>query len=211
MKRAFLFSGGITAIVVGVFALAYLTSAATTKFPFKGEGTVQEHDFSGKNMRVYFTTMSERARALGLGTARDVSMGGAKIYKKDAKGKLQRVKQGNIAVGDRVLVQGSVKSDDRFVSSKVEWIDTAFVMIGKLRTFEIGNRRMTIDVSSSTYRPARYNGKVVSFIFSEATKFYTRGKGKELYDVTASDQKVRVEGKEVGTDLEVTSMNENIP
>lgn len=211
MKRAFLFSSGLTAIVVGVFALAYLTSAAGVQFPFKGEGTVQEHDFSGKNMRIYFTKMSERARTLGLGTARDVSVSTAKIYKKDAQGKLRRVKQGNIAVGDRVTIEGTVRTDDRFVASTVEWVDTAFTMTGTLKTFEIGNRRMTIEVKTATYRPARYNGKTVAFIFSEATKFYSRGKGKELYDVTASDQKVRVTGKEVGTDLEVTSMNENVP
>ncbi len=211
MKRAFLFSSGITAIIVGVFSLAYLTAASTNKFAFKGEGTVQEHDFAGKNMRIFFTKMSERAQALGLGASLDVSVGSAKITKKGADGKLKRVKQGNIAVGDRVTVHGNVKSDDRFVAAKVEWVDTNFVMTGKLRTFDAKNRRMTVDVTTSTYKSSRYKDKTVLFVFSDATKFYTRGKSKQLDDVTASDQKVRVEGKEVGTDLEATSMNENIP
>ena len=211
MKRAFLFSSGVTAVIVGVFALTYLTSATTIKFPFTGEGIVQEQDFAGKNMRIYFTKMSERAQALGLGTSRDVSVGNAKITKKDAKGKLHRVKQGNIAVGDRVTVRGTVRSDDRFVAAAVQFVDTTFVMVGKLKTFSASGRTMTVDVSSSTYRSSRYVDKTVTFIFSGLTKFYTRGVSKPLDDVTASDQKVRVEGKEVGTDLELTSMNENIP
>lgn len=210
MKRAFLFSSGVTAVIVGVFALTYLASATTTKFPFTGEGTVKEQDLVGKNMRIYFTKMSDQAQALGLGVALDVSVGNARIFKKDAKGKLRRVKQGNIPVDDRVTVRGTVRSDDRFVASRVEYVDTSFAMVGKLKTFERGNRRMTIEVSSSTYRSSRYNGKTVAFIFSGATKFYTQGISKQLDDVTASDQKVRVEGKEVGTDLEVTSMNENV-
>ena len=48
MKKALLFSSGITGIVVGVFALAYLTSAATTKYSFSGRGIAREHDFAGK-------------------------------------------------------------------------------------------------------------------------------------------------------------------
>lgn len=210
MKRAFLFSSGITAIVVGVFTLAYVTSAATTKFTFKGEGTVQEHDFSGKNIKIYFTKLSERAQSLGLGKALDVSVGTTKIYKKDAKGKLKRVKQGNLGIGDRISIWGSVKSDDRFVASRIEWVDTAFVMKGTLKTFNRTTRVMTVDVTSSTYRSSRYNGKTVSFTFSEATKYFTQGVGKTMEDVTATDQKVQVEGKEVGTDLEVTLMNENV-
>lgn len=210
MKRAFLFSGGITAILVGVFSVAFLTTAAATKFAFKGEATVREHDLAGKNMRVNFTKLSERARPLGLGVSLDVSVGGAKFYKKGSDGKVRRVKQGNIAVGDRVSISGAVKSDDRFVASRVDWVDTGFTMKGTLKTFNRTIRQMTIDVSSSTYKSDRYKGKTVTFTFSEATKFYTQGVGKSMEDVTASDQKVEVRGKEVNTDLEVTYMNENV-
>lgn len=211
MKRAFLFSSGITAIVVGVFALAYLTSAATTKYPFSGRGIVREHDFAGKNMRVYFTHISEKARVLGLGSSFDVGMGSAKIYKRGSDGKLRRVRQGNVGVGDEVSLLGTVKSDDRFVASKVVAIDTAFVMKGKLKTYDAKNRRLTVEVSSSTYKPTIYNTKTVTFLFSSATKFYSRGVAKQLDEVTANDQKIRVEGKVVnGTDFEVTSLNENV-
>lgn len=208
MRRAFLFSSGITAIVVGVFTLAYLTSAATTKFSFTGEGTVQEHDFGGKNMRVYFTRLSESAKTLGLGTALDVSVGGAKIYARDARGKLARIKQGNVPIGGRVTVRGTVKSDDRFVASVIERQNTSFTMEGKLRTYSASLNEMTLEITKSNYKSARYLGKTVRFIFSDATKFYSRGASKQKDEVNANDQKVRVEGKEVGTDLEVSSMNE---
>ena len=211
MKRAFLFSSGITAIIVGVFALAYLTSAGVSQFTFTGQGTVKGHDVSGKTMDVYFTQLSERAQALGLGNVITVSVGSATLHKRAPDGTLRRVKQGNIAVGDRVTVRGSVRSNDRFVASRVEVVDTGFTMTGTLRTFSRTLRRMTVDVTTSTYKPTRYQSKTVEFIFSEATKFYTQGVGKSIEDVTASDQKVRVQGKEVGTELEVTSMNENVP
>lgn len=210
MKRAFLFSSGIAAILAGVFSLAFLATAAATRFPFKGEATVIEQDIAGKNMRANFTKLSERARPLGLGVALDVSVGGAKFYKKGADGKVRRVKQGNIAVGDRVQISGTVRSDDRFVASRVDWVDTGFTMKGTLKTFNRTLRRMTIDVSSSTYKSERYKGKTVTFVFSEATKFYSQGTGKSMEDVTASDQKVEVRGKEVNTELEVTYMNENV-
>ena len=211
VKRAFLFSGGITAIIVGVFAIAYLTSAGSSQFTFTGQGTVRGHTVSGKTTDVYFTKLSERAQALGLGNVIAVSVGNATFHKRAADGTLRRVKQGNIGVGDRVTVRGTVTSNDRFVASRVEVVDTGFVMTGKLRTFSRTLSRMTVDVTTSTYKPTRYQGKTVEFIFSEATKFYTQGVGKPIDDVTASDQKVRVQGKEVGTDLEATSMNENVP
>jgi len=212
MKRAFLFSSGMAAIVAGVLALAYFTSAATTRFSFVGRGIVREHDFAGKNMRVDFTQLSERAKAIGLGAALDVSVGRAKFYKRGSDGKLRRINQGNIAVGDEVSLRGTVKSDDRFVAASVTAVDTTFVMKGKLRTYSAGSRTMTIDVTTSTYRPATYNGVTVSFIFSAATKFYSDGIEKQLDEVTASDQKVRVAGKRVGNAFfEVTSINENVP
>jgi len=211
MKRALLFSSGITAIVVGVFALAYLTSAATTKFSFTGRGIVQEHDFSGKNMRLNFTQLSERAKDLGLGKSLDVSAGNAKFYKKDAKGKLRRVKQGNVAVGDEVSLRGSVKSDDRFVASRIVVIDTSFVMKGKLRTYSASSRQMTVDVDTSNFRSSNYVNNIVPFVFSSSLKVYSGGKSKPFDDVTAADQRVQVDGKLVNnTDLEVTAMYEKV-
>lgn len=209
MRRAFLFSSGIVAILVGVFSLAYLTSAATTKYKFNGVGTVISHDFDRKLININFTKMSKDAADLALGNAHDVRVGGAKLYKKNAKGKLVRVKQGNFVSGDRVKVEGAVKSDDTFHATRVELEDTSFTMTGKLRAFDRTLRRITIDVETSTYKSSRYKDKQVIFSYApDIAKFYTRGKSKSVEDVTASDQKVRVEGKEVGTTLDVTSMNE---
>ncbi|MDP3685818.1 MAG: hypothetical protein Q8R32_03225 [bacterium] len=211
MKRAFLFSSGITAIIVGVFALAYLTSAGVSPVAFTGQGTVRGNTVGEATMDMNFTQLSERAQALGLGNLIAVRVSSATFHKRAADGTLRRIKQGNIAVGDRVTVRGTVRSNDRFVASRIEVVDTGFVMTGKLRTFNRTLRRMTVDVTTSTYKSARYKDKTVELIFSEATKYFTQGVGKSMEDVTASDQKVRVQGREVGTDLEVTSMNENVP
>lgn len=212
MKRAFLFSGGITAIIVGVFALAYLTSAGVSQFVFTGRGIVREHDTNGKIMKVYFNQLSTKAEPLALGTVVNVSVGNATFEKKASDGTFRRIRQGNLGIGDEVSIRGTVRNNERFVASKVIAVDTTFVMTGILRTFSNAAKEMTIEVKSSNFKSSRYVGNTPRFIFSTATKFYTRGKSKSLDDVTASDQKVRVEGKVVnGTELEVTSMNENVP
>lgn len=212
MKRVFLFSGGILAIVMGVFALAYLTSAATTKFAFTGRGVVQEHDFSGKNMRVNFTQLSERAKAIGLGTSQDMSVGNTKFYKKDGKGTLRRIKQGNIAIGEEISLRGTVRSDDRFVASHITVIDTSFVMKGKLRTYSTSQNSMTVDIDTSNFRSSQYIGKVVTFSFPNTMKVFSRGQARALDEVIANDQKIQIEGKLIGNAfLEVTKLLDNIP
>ena len=210
MKQAFLFSSGITAIVVGVFALAYLTSAATTKYKFTGEGTVQEYDANGNNLRVYFTKISKKAEAVALGKAKDVRLGGARIYARDANDKLKRIKAGNIPIGTRVSVAGAVKSDDSLAATRVERLKNTFTMEGKLETYSSANRDLTITVKKTNYKSARYLNKTVRFIFppAPATKFYSRGVEKQADQVVANSQTIEVKGEEVGTDLEVTWMNE---
>lgn len=210
MKRALLFSSGLTAIVVGVFTLAYLTSGASAKYVFQGRGIVKAQDLAGAQMRIAWTHLSTQAAQEFLGSAVEVSVKNAKIYARGAAGKLQRVRQGNIAVGDEVTVRGTVQTDSTMVASKVIRQDRLFVMKGKLRTFNFGNRRMTIEVSSSTYKPAQFNTKTPTFIFDAKTKFYSLGKLREAEDVTAADQKVRVEGKVVENDFEVHTMHENV-
>lgn len=208
MRRAFLFSSGVVGIVVGVFALAYLTSAAA-RVTFTGEGTVQEHDFSGKNIRIHFTKMSASAEKF-LGRSIDVGVSSAKIYAKDDQGKRKRVRQGNLPIGGRVTVKGTVKSDDRLLATTVTRQEGTFTMEGTLRTYSASRRDITIDVKTSNYKKSRYEGKdSVFFVFSDSTKVYGKtGSAKQLDEVTVNDQKVRVEGKEVGTQLEVSKLTE---
>ncbi len=211
MKRAFLFSGGITAIIVGVFTLAYLTSAGTSQFVFTGRGVVKGHDTNGKTIKIYFTQLSTKAEPIGLGTTVDVSVRNAKFEKKDANGVTRRINQLNLGVGSEVSIRGTVQNSERFVAATVTAVDTGFVMSGTLKTFSNAGKEMTIEVKSSNFRSGTYVGSTPRFIFSGNTKFYTKGKSKSAEDVTATDQKVRVEGKVVnGTDLEVTSVNENV-
>lgn len=211
MKRALLFSSGIAAIVAGVLALAYMTTAAVATYSFSGRGIVQEQDLSGGQIRVHWTHLSARAAQTFLGSAVDLRVGRAQILTRKADGTTVRIRQGNIAVGDEVTVRGAVQSDTTLVASKVVREDRSFTMKGKLKTFENGNRRMTIDVSSSTYKSSRYNGRIVTFIFGGQTKFFSGGRAKDRQDVTAADQKVQVDGKVAGDDLEVYTVYENIP
>lgn len=212
MKRAALFSGAITAIIVAVFSLAYITASAANKFPFSGRGIVKSLRADHQAMNITFSQMSDRAKDLALGSTLEVQTNQAKIYKPDATGKLRRVRLGNIAAGDEVSVTGQVRSDDRFVANKIVARDRSFSIKGELLTYSYANKKMTVQVLSSTYRPKDFNGGVVTITFPGEVQFYHLGATVEPKDVTASNQKVRVDGKVTNTDeFEATKMWENIP
>jgi len=212
MKRAILFSGAITAIIVGVFSLAYLTAAAANKFPFVGRGIVKENNLATKTLNITFSHISPLAQELALGKTIEVHVGQAKLFKPNSAGTLKRVTQGNVAIGDEVSAIGNVRSDDRFVASKVTVRSRSFTIKGKLLTYDFGNKRMTVQVESSTYRPNDYNGGVVTIQFPATVNIFHLGASVEPKDVTATNQRVRVDGRVVNTDdFEATTMYENIP
>ncbi len=207
MKRALFFSGAITAIVVGVFTLAYITTAASTKASFVGRGIVRTNTLGQKTIDVHFSHLNAAAADLGLGKILTVSVSTAKILKGDAAGTLRRITQGNLAVGDEVSIVGKIRADGRFVAGKVVVRLRPFVIRGTLKTFNVANRRMTVDVTSSSYRPIAFKGGTVTIRFDTNLTVYSEGQRVEASDITAGNQTVRVEGTVVNTDeFEATTM-----
>ncbi len=208
-KRTIFFSGVIITIIVGVFSLADFTAAASNTFPFVGRGMVKGNHPNEATLDVHFTHMSAQARALALGTIVTVNVGQATIQKPDARGRLVRVRQGNIAVGDEVSITGNVRSDDRFVARKVMIRKREFVMRGALKTFDYANHRLTVDVTSSSFRPTTYKNVPVTLQFTDATRFFSGGVAVSPRDVTATKQNVRLEGRVYNADdFEVITMTE---
>lgn len=212
MKRSLLFSGAITAILVGVFALAYLTAAASTKFPFSGRGIVTANNTLQKTVSVHFSHLNTLARDLGLGKVIEVSTKQAKIYKPNTASALQRVSPGKVVVGDEVSLTGVVRTDDTFVANKVVIRNRSFVITGTLKTYNYPNRQMQVDVKTSSYRPNDFKNGTVTIRFTQnALKTYSNTTAIEPSNVKADNQNVRVEGFVVNTDeFQATTLTENI-
>lgn len=209
LKRAMLFSGAMTAIIVGVFSLAYLTAAASNKFSFEGRGIVKASNAFTKIISIHFSHLNAAAQELGLGKIVDIHIGQAKLYKPDASGKLRRITQGNIAIGDEISALGKVRTDDRFVASKIVVRNRSFKIKGTLSTFDYSNRRMTVSVTSSTYRSKDTVNSTVRILFGDATKFFSEGRTVDPRDITAKNQKVEIEGRVTSTDdFEASVMHE---
>lgn len=209
MKRSLFFSGAITAILVGVFSLAYFTAAASNKYSFNGRGIVKVNSTSQKTLSVHFSHMSTLASGLGLGNIVEVSINQAKIYKPNALGQLVRVTQGNIAVGEEVSITGKVRTDDRFVANKIVIRNRSFVITGTLKTYDFANKQLKVDVNTSTYRPDAFKNGTVTMRFPSSVKAYTGTAVKEPQDLAALNQNVRVEGIVVNNDeFEVSKITE---
>lgn len=212
MKRSLLFSGAMTAILVGVFSLAYFTAAASTKFPFSGRGIVTANNTLQKTVSVHFSHLNSLARDLGLGNVVEVSTKQAKIHAADATGALKRVSQGKIAIGDEISLTGRVRTDDAFVATKVTIRNRSFIITGTLKTYDYPNRQMRVDVKTSSYRPHDFKNGTVTMRFTQnALKTYSNKTVIEPSDVKADNQNVRVEGFVVNTDeFQATTLTENI-
>lgn len=212
MKRALLFSAAMSGILIGVFSLAYLTTAAANKFPFTGRAIVKGNHATTKSLDLNFSHLNALARELGLGKTIEVHVGQAKMYKPDASGVLHRITQGNIAIGEEISVHGNVRTDDRFVARKVVVRNRTFSIVGTLKTYDFANKQLKVDVASSTYRPTAFKNGTVTMRFTPMLTIYDGTTLVEPQDLTARNQKIRVEGTVVNTDeFEVKTLWENIP
>lgn len=213
MKRSLLFSGAITAILVGIFSLAYFTAAASTKFPFSGRGIVTANNTLQKTVSVHFTHLNSLARDLGLGKVVEVSLSQTKIFRVGAAGVQQRVTPGKIAVGDEVSVNGRVRTDDAFIANKVVIRNRSFIIMGTLNTYDYANRQMKVDVTTSSYKPNDLKNQRVTIDFTQNALQTFDGKTViEPSDLAARDQNVRVEGYVINSDeFQATKITENFP
>jgi hypothetical protein len=203
VKQAMIFSGTITAIIVGVFSMAFITADASNRYTFSGRGIVSENDLNEKTLRVSFKQMSKQAESLvSGGEPVTVKVNQAKIFKLNAAGKLVKTTQNGIDTGIEVIVSGAVKSDNSFSASKVTINPRKFKMRGKLVAINKEQMKMTLEVSASDYRPTKSIGTVANITYTPRLIVTNNNGGtKKVEKLEAVNQRVVIDGTVTGDDL----------
>lgn len=209
IKHHHLLVGLLAAGLIGLTALVASTSQASETVYVRG---IVKDGGDSTTINVYISHVllaADPTKIRGLRT--DVDVKNAKRYKWIVvKGLLTQVRTTSIPVpGQEVIIRGTLRSDDRITASTVVTNYRDFVIEGTLegRTLDTGKTDsgwVTINVTSSIFKgvtPARkfkeasIKGTDLLIRVDESAAVTALGKGKHLDEVTANQQKVRIEGQ----------------
>jgi len=211
VKQAMIFSSTITAIIVGVFSMAFVTANASNRYTFTGRGIVSENNLNEKTIRVSLKQISKQAEGLvSGGEPVTIKVHQAKISKINAAGKLLTTPQNGIDVGVEVIISGAVKADNSFSASKVTINPRKFKMHGKLIAMNKEQLKMTIEVSASDYRPTKFIGTVTNISYTPRLIVTNNNGGtKKIEKLEPVNQRVTIDGSVTGDDqLEAIKIND---
>jgi hypothetical protein len=203
VKQAVIFSSTITAIIVGVFSIAFVTANASSRYTFSGRGIVSVNNLNEKTIRVSFKQISKQAASLvSGGEPVTINVNQAKVYKTNAAGKLLKLQQKNIDEGVEVIVSGAVRADNTFTASKVTINVRKFKMHGKLIALNKDQTKMTIEVSASNYRPTKFVGTTAIISYTpRLIVTNSNGGTKKVDKLEALNQRVTIDGTVSGDDV----------
>jgi len=207
MKKVLLAGGSVALIAMA--ALIGVNSEAAGTVVVRG---IVKAGSEANNMQLFVTYVQTAPDADSLrGTTTEVDTGSAKKYAWTAqKGALKKVAiKSNPAVGQEVVVRGTIGDDNRITAAWVIQNYRQFTIEGVLegRTINSGSSTsgsVTVHVSSAKMRnitPAKpfketiLKGTDVIIQVDGNTKVTADGKDKSFDEVSASRQKVRVEGQ----------------
>lgn len=199
-KRAAIFSGTITAIIISVFSLAYITANAANRFTFTGRGVVTETNNRDKTLTIDFTQMSQSAAPLVQDGLTTVRVNQASIFKPNTAGKQIRIKSSNIVAGNEVTVTGVVRSDNTFVARKVVVNPRSFRIKGKILSIDDTKKEISILIGSSNFKPEKYVNKTITVYYNDNTVFMHLGKTKDSDEIEAKYQRIQIEGNIINVD-----------
>jgi len=208
-KRVALFTTSLSAIIVVVFCLAYVTANASNRYNFSGQGIVSENNLGEKYIRVSFKKMSKQAASLVGNEPVTVRVHQAKVFKPNAAGVLLKLNQEKIGVGTLVTVYSAVKTDNTFSASKVTIVPRKVKVRGKLIAMRKNSKIMTVEVSASSYQPTKYVGKILEISYTDTLNVTHSGGKKDVSKVEPLNQRVIIDGVIVGDDtFEAVQMND---
>lgn len=214
-KSSFLQYAGIASMIacaalVTTVVLSHRADAAAARYKFTVKGIVTEINVPGNTIRVNVKDASERARGDLLDKETDFNVRGAKYYRW-VNGKKNRVSFTKMAqVGDQVVVYGTAKDNDQYNAAWVVRNDRSFTIIGKLRDYREDEKRLRVEVISSTYKANLYKGKDVWVEYDDNSKLFNNANSDMAWDaLTASDQRVKVQGEIEGNKWDIAKMWDN--
>lgn len=165
-------------IVVGLSS----TKAASDKYKFTIRGDVTKVDRTNNTVTIYSRFTSADAKDDIAGNTIEFNVAGAKFYKyKD--GKKVRTTLGNVPVQSEVVAKGAKRGTDRYNISELTVNPNDFSLVGTVEGVNKGDKIITIQVTSSTYKESAIKGKDIKLYYGENTIF----RNKELVQINADE------------------------
>lgn len=193
---------GVGALTVAVIAAVAIwgtgSRAAGAKYTFTARVIVTSVDQANKSFKADVKKATPTKAKDDLeGTNREFKAGTAKVVKV-ANGIDKPVTYKNIQIGQELGIKGTAKDDDTYELSFARIHDRAFTVVGLLQKHDKTNRKLTILVTTSTYKPATYKKGteiVMEYSESNATFYSKTTKTPVTFSVVdANNQKVKVSG-----------------
>ena len=210
--------GVVGVMAAGVFVLLGTDSQAAN-IAFTGRGVVKPGG-DANSINVYWTVVPAAVERIR-GVRSDVNTSTAKKYKWEVtSGSLVKRRTTSMATpGKEVVIQGTLKDDDRVTATWVVQNYRQFKLEGKVqgRTLDTGKTDegwLTVNVTSSKlnnltgttkFNETTVKGKDLRIRVNGQTAITALGKSKNFDEVTAGQQNVTIEGEVIDEDSWVAS------
>lgn len=195
MNRLFKLGASAGLAVAAVVLLSTPAFASSDKYNFTVRGIVTKVDRSSKTVTVYTTHASPLAQDDLAGETIEFNAAGAKFYKYDAKLKKIRTTIGNVPVQSEVVLKGAKRGEDRFNISELTVNPSTFSIVGSVQGQNTGNKTITVNVLTSTYKEAKYKGEDLVVYYGNNTTFRNAALNQINSDELANNQeRVKITG-----------------
>lgn len=187
---------GVAALLAAGLLVVPSAQAAGIKYSFVARGTITDVDEAAKTIKVDVEKVDGRGKGDMEGENIEFQVGAAKVVKV-ASGKDKPVTYHNLAIGQQVGMKGIAKddSDDTFVTSFVRIQNRDFTVIGLMESLDKSAKTTKISVITSTYKPTVYKkGTNITMTYTNDTTFYENNAERDIADINADAQRVKITG-----------------
>lgn len=171
------------------------TRAASDKYKFTIRGDVTKVDRANNTVTIYIRMTSPDAKDDMAGNTIEFNVTGGKFYKYNKDNKKVRTTLGNVPVQNEVVAKGAKRSTDRYNISEITVNPNDFSLVGTIQGNNKGDKILTVEVKTSTYKESAIKGKDVKLYYGENTIF----RNKQLEQIKQDDiannrEKMKVTG-----------------
>lgn len=170
------------------------TKAASDKYKFTIRGDVTKVDRTNNTVTIYTRFSSADAKDDLAGNTIEFNVSGAKFYKyKD--GTKVRTTLGNVPVQLEVVAKGAKRGTDRYNISELTVNPNDFSLVGTVQGHNKGDKILTVQVTSSTYKESAIKGNDIKLYYGSNTKFRNQALIEINSDEIANNkEKIKVTG-----------------
>lgn len=181
----------VAAMVVAVGS----ARAASDVYKFTIRGSATSVDRANKTVTIYTTQSSAKAQNDLGGETVEFNVTGAKIYKYDKNLKKVRTTLGNVPVQAEVVAKGAKRANGQFNISELTVNPNDFSLVGTVQGHNTGDKTITVQVTSSTYKEKTIKGEDLIIYYGQNTIFRNQGLTQINADELANNrERVKITG-----------------